>query len=76
MFHHFQSFSNWKQSLYFHLQASLLVGTVEARVSSREEEPVGLIGTFVETVHNHRQVLQRAAVNNEVVYDPHLFFLP
>lgn len=39
------------------LQAGLLVGAVEARVSSREEEPVGVIRAVIKAVDNHRGVV-------------------
>lgn len=57
------------------LQASLLVGAVETSVSPWREQPVGLIGAFLKTVYHHWGVVERAAINDEIIYHPHLLLL-
>lgn len=60
----------------FLLQASLLVGAVEAWVSSGKEKPVGLVGAFVKAVNYNWWVMQRAAIDDKIIYHPHLLLLP
>lgn len=55
------------------LQARFLVWTVKASISTRIEQPVGLIGTFFKAVDQHRRIVCGAAINDEIIYHPHLF---
>lgn len=57
------------------LQARLLVGAVDTSVPPWREQPVGLIGAFLKTVYHHWGVVQGAAINDEIIYHPHLLLL-
>lgn len=51
------SLPTFKVKCFFFLQASLLVRAVEACVSPRKEQPIGLIGAFLKVVYNYRWVV-------------------
>lgn len=75
IYHSFCGLMEHKGRNSISLQSSLLVGAVQACVSPREEQPVGVIGTLIKTINYHRGVMQGAAINNEIINDPHLLFL-